>query len=72
MSKKKNRGAKFAEGDRVYSLAARDAAENGNRMPEGVVLKSTKKTDGWWYVVQLKDTDKIVSRAEGTLTKVEV
>lgn len=72
MSRKKNRGARFAEGDRVYSLAERDAAENGNRIPEGVVLKSTKKTDGWWYVVQLKDTDRIVSRGENALTKVEV
>lgn len=72
MKKKKQRGARFAEGERVWSLAARDAAENGNRTPEGVVLRATKKADGWWYVVQLTETDRIVSRHEDSLTEVKV
>lgn len=72
MSKKRSRSARFAEGDRVWSLAERDRTENGGRIPEGVVLKSTKKADGWWYTVQLKETDRIVSREEGALMKAEV
>lgn len=73
MSKKRSRSARFAEGDRVWSLAERDRTENdGDRIPEGVVLKSTKKADGWWYTVQLKETDRIVSREEGALRKAEV
>lgn len=67
MKKKKQRGARFAEGDRVWSLAVRDALENDNLPPEGVVLKTTKKADGWWYVVQLIDSDRIVSRHEDSL-----
>lgn len=70
MKKKKHRGAKFAEGERVWSLAARDAMENDNRTPEGVVLQCTKKADGWWYVVQLIDCDRIVSRHEDSLMEV--
>ena len=72
MSKKRSRGARFAEGDRVWSLAERDRTKNGGRITEGVVLKSTKKADGWWYTVQLKETDRIVSREEGALMKAEV
>ena len=72
MSKKRSRGARFAEGNRVWSLAERDRTENGGRISEGVVLKSTKKADGWWYTVQLKETDRIVSREEGALMKAEV
>lgn len=72
MSKKRSRGARFAKGDRVWSLAERDRTENGSRISEGVVLKSTKKADGWWYTVQLKETDRIVSREEGALMKAEV
>lgn len=72
MSKKRSRGARFAEGNRVWSLVERDRTENGGRISEGVVLKSTKKADGWWYTVQLKETDRIVSREEGALMKAEV
>lgn len=71
MRKKKMRGAAFAEGTRVWSLAARDAAENGNRLPAGVVLRATKKADGWWYTVQLIESDRIVSRHEESLMAAE-
>lgn len=41
--KKKCRGAKFAEGDRVVNFAPRACEENGGHPPEGTVLRATRK-----------------------------
>lgn len=70
--KKKNRGAKFAEGERVFNFSERQAMENGGYPPEGVVLRATRKGDKWCYLVQLTGTDQLVTRREDELSPLEV
>ena len=70
--KKKNRGAKFAEGARVFNFSVRQAMENGGYPPEGVVLRATKKDGRWLYQVQVAGTDRIATWGEEVLGAVEV
>ena len=44
--KKKCRGAKFAEGDRVVNFAPRACEENGGHPPEGTVLRAWRLACG--------------------------
>ena len=58
---KKNRGAKFAEGERVRNYAPRACEENGGYAPEGTVLRATRKSGCWQYQVQVAGTDRIAT-----------
>lgn len=70
--KKKNRGARFAEGDRVVNFAPRACEENGGRAPEGTVLRVTRKSGAWQYQVQVKGSDRIATWDELLLGAVDV
>ena len=59
--KKKNRGARFDEGERVLNFAPLACERNGGYPPEGVVLRATKKNGYWQYQVQEVGTDRIVT-----------
>lgn len=66
--KKKCRGARFAEGERVLNFAPRACGENGGVAPEGTVLRATKKNGFWQYQVQVAGTDRIATWDELMLT----
>ena len=70
--KKKNRGAKFAEGDRVVNFAHRACEENGGHAPEGTVLRATKKNGFWQYQVQVAGSDRIATWDEMLMGAVDV
>ena len=70
--KKKNRGAKVAEGDRVVNFAPRACEENGGHAPEGTVLRATKKNGFWQYQVQVAGSDRIATWDEMLMGAVDV
>lgn len=70
--KKKNRGARFAEGDRVVNFAPRACEENGGHAPEGTVLRVTRKSGCWQYQVQVKGNDRIATWDELLLGAADV
>lgn len=71
MSKRKNRGAKFAEGDRVFNFTP-TAERNGGYPPMGAVLRATRRWGSWAYQVQVQDTDRIETWQEDMLGRVDV
>lgn len=72
MGKRKNRGAKFAEGDRVFNFTPQAAERNGGYPPMGTVLRATRRWGGWAYQVQVQDTDRIETWQEDMLGRVDV
>ena len=70
--KKKNRGARFAEGDRVVNFAQRACEENGGHAPEGTVLRAARKSGCWQYQVQVKGSDRIATWDELLLGAADV
>lgn len=72
MSKRKNRGAKFAEGDRVFNFTPLAAERNGGYPPMGTVLRATRRWGGWAYQVQVQDTDRIETWQEDMLGRVDI
>ena len=70
--KKKNRGARFAVGERVVNFAPRACEENGGHAPEGTVLRVTKKNGFWQYQVQVAGTDRITTWDEMLMGAVDV
>lgn len=72
MSKRKNRGARFAEGDRVFNFTPKAAERNGGYPPMGTVLRATRRWGSWAYQVQVQDTDRIETWQEDMLGRVDV
>lgn len=72
MGRKKNRGAKFAEGERVLNFAPRACEENGGYAPEGIVLRATRKNGFWQYQVQVVGSDRIATWDEMLMGAVDV
>lgn len=71
MSRKKQRGAVYAEGERVCCFAPLAAERNGGYPPMGTVLRVTRRWGGWAYQVQVQDTDRIETWQEETLGRVQ-
>lgn len=72
MSKRKMRGARFCEGQRVVLLSQRDVAENGGVPPTATVVRVQRPQDSWLYQVQLDGSDRLLLRWEDSLTGLEV
>lgn len=72
MSRKKQRGAVYAEGEQVFNFAPLAAERNGGYPPMGTVLRVTRRWGGWAYQVQVQDTDRIETWQEETLGRVQV
>lgn len=72
MSRKKQRGAVYAEGEQVFNLTPLASERNGGYPPMGTVLRVTRCWSGWAYQVQVQDTDRIETWQEETLRRVQV
>lgn len=72
MSRKKQRGAVYAEGEQVFNFAPQAAERNGGYPPMGTVLRVTRRWGSWAYQVQVQDTDRIETWQEETLGRVQV
>lgn len=72
MSRKKQRGAAYAEGEQVLNLVPLAAERNGGYPPMGTVLRVTRRWGSWAYQVQVQDTDRIETWQEETLGRGQV
>lgn len=72
MSKRKNQGAKYVEGEHVVCYTPMAAQRNGGYPPAGTVLRATKRCGEWAYQIQVDGTDRIETWSEDTMGRLTV